>query len=409
MISTTFFFIGLCATAATFLFYPLLLLVMAWLRISSLSSQGMPKEISRRSTNNRLLPSVQMVIVGYVPGALLSPKLENSLNLDYPADKLSLMIGFDGALDALSAREPLLHSPRVTVIESAERLGKCATINRVMEQATAEVVVFTDMDAMLTPNTLRQLVRRFDEPDVGGVCGRRVIGEQDAGLTLAQNDYIDFDCRIKTIEEKAFGSITSNDGKLYAMRRDLFEPLPAAVTDDLYNGLSVTLAGSRMVFEGTAIALIRKPSRSGRHEIGRRRRIVCRSLAGMFSRPKIFLFWRYHGYGLALFFNKVNRRLLPVYLLVILVAAMIGASESPILAIALFAQLVLYAIAILYGAIGDGSYHLSAPLHRLGGLSFYFLVGNLGILLGWWDYLVGKRAAVWEPIKDDGPVGGGRV
>lgn len=404
MISSGLFLAALCGLATTFLIYPLLLSIIAWLReVLAPAWANLDDNISMARQDERL-PSVQMLIVGYAPGWLLRPKLENSLNLDYPVEKLHLLLGFDGSADPVSASEPLLRSPRVTVFEGKERVGKCLTINRVMERAVADIVVFSDIDAILAPDALRHLVQRLEETGVGAICGRRVIGEPDMGFASAQDYYIDFDSRIKMLEENAFGSITSNDGKLYAMYRDLFRPMPAVVTDDLYNGLSVILGGRRMVFDRGALALIRKPSRGGQHEIARRRRIICRSLSGIFARPRLFVPWRYRGYGMALFLNKVNRRLLPFYLLIMLVTAVAGASDSALLAFALAAQLGFYVTALLYGAVGDDVDRLPAPLRRLGGLIYYFVLGNLGMLLGWWDFLRGKRIAVWEPNKNNGPL-----
>lgn len=402
MTDSGWFLTAAAGIGASFLLYPLLLALITGIshRVTTIPARDKP--LVDDQTAESALPMVQVIAVGYAPGHLLRPKIENTLALDYPEDKLSLFLGFDGPIDNESKLEPLLADPRVRVMDGSERLGKCLTINRVMSRITADILVFTDMDALLAPDVIRRLVNRFTDPGVGGVCGRRVIAESDGGFTPAQADYIDYDSRLKALEEHALGSITSNDGKLYAMRRHLFRPLPPAVTDDLYNGLSVILGGARLVFEAQAIALIRKPSRGGFHEIKRRRRIVCRSLAGIFARPVLFLPWRFRGYGLALFINKVNRRLLPLYLLVMLMSCAVGAGKSMFLAACFGLQVAFYGIALGYGALGTNADHLPGFARRIGGVTYYFLVGNVGMLLGWWDFFSGKRPAVWEPNKGPG-------
>lgn len=391
------FFAALVGASANFTIYPLILGTLIRLHLFPILTH----QTTRNNDSAVPLPSIQLVIIGHAPGPLLRPKLENSLSLHYPEKKLDVLVGFDGPLDQSAATETLLRLPRVKVIGGTDRVGKCLMINKAMEHATAEVIVFTDMDALLAPNALHQLVRRLHQPSVGGVCGQRVISEHDSGFTPAQRTYIRIDSRIKQLEEKIFGSITSSDGKLYAMRRKLFRPLPAAVTDDLYNGLSVVLGGSRFVFESTALAFIRRPSRGGRHEITRRRRIVCRSLTGIFARPQIFLPWRYRGYGIGLFMNKVNRRLLPFYLLTMLITAAVGSAESICLKFALGAQIAFYSLAILFMAIGERVDPFLGTLRRLTALAYYYSVGNLGVLLGWLDYLRGRRTAIWMPNKHD--------
>jgi hypothetical protein len=241
------------------------------------------------------------------------------------------------------------------------------------------------------------LLRPFADPAVGGVCGQRAIRAGGAACEAAQRDYIRLDSRIKLWESRA-GSLTSSDGKLYAIRRGLFRPLPDGVTDDLYNALTVIRSGYRFIFAPGARVLIPAPSRSLGHEVSRRRRIVCRSLRGLWLQRSVFNPFRHGGYALRLFANKVLRRALPGALLLLVAGALLRAPGHP-LARGLLATLAAFLALALLGVIATAGRVPVGPLRRPAQAAAYALAGLAGTLLGWIDLVRGRAYTVWDPRK----------
>lgn len=366
-----------------FIGYPLLLFVMSWLR-------PLPHHRDPSYT-----PTVTLIIACHNPGALLQRKIDNSLALDYPPEKLSILIVSDGSTDGTAETLKTLTNPRIRGITLERHDGKAAALNKAIELAASETLVFSDVDALLPADTLRILMSHFADPSIGGVCGQRVLIKGEAALHDAQASYVGWDSRIKQLESQ-IGSTTSNDGKLYALRREAAGVIADGVTDDLYAALGAINRGWRFVFDGEAHALVPTPAKSPEHEITRRRRVVARSLRGIFLRRSA-LDPRHSGfYAVALLINKVMRRGLPLMLLLLLFANLWLAAESSVLAALLAVQLAFYGLA------GLGHLHRNwrGPLGPIARRSSYLLLGMLGTGLGVWDFLRGRSITAWTPLKD---------
>jgi hypothetical protein len=244
---------------------------------------------------------------------------------------------------------------------------------------------------------LLHLCAPFADERVGGVCGQRVLHESLDGLGSAQERYVSLDSALKRAESR-LGRVTSNDGKLYAVRRALFRPIAPGATDDLWTCLTILEQGQRFVFEPRARAAIRTPSRGAAHELARRRRIVARSLHGLWQKRALLDPRRHGAFALGLFVNKVLRRCLPLFLLALFGSSLVLALRPGLgwARTALALQLAFYALALA---------HLPLARARIPGLSaaaataYYFCVGNLGTLLGLGDFVRGREAVKWEPRK----------
>lgn len=378
------FWLSLGAVAA-FLSYPLAMRIAAvWL-------------LSPRTAVDDDTPSVTVLLAVRNGAEMLRDKIHNTLTLDYPQERLNLVVVSDGSTDETTAILETEQSPRLKWERLATHRGKDEALNVGLPLCDGEILVFTDLDAKVEPGALRALVGHFRDPLVGGVCGQRLIGTDRADLDQAQSDYITADSYIKRLESQ-LGSITSNDGKLFAVRRCLCRPIPPGVTDDLYRCLSVVAERFRFVYEPRAVARIRTPSRTASHEVRRRRRIVARSLCGIFKHAELLNPCRYGLFSVGLLTNKVLRRLLPLGLLGLLVSSALLASVSVLALLVLLVLAGAGALAVGYPLLCRGVTAASRPC-RLSGAAFYLCVGGLGTLLGVWDYLSGRTVVRWEPQK----------
>jgi len=346
-----------------------------------------------------LTPTVSLIMVVHNAEHFIINKIQNSRSLKYPSEKYEIILYSDGSTDETAEKAQPYITERVLFISSPTFEGKNIFLNKAAENAHGDVLVFSDVDAMLDENALLNLAKYFSDPSVGGVCGQRIIAENDKRLKKAQSDYIRFDSMIKKLESKT-GSISSNDGKLYAIRKDLFRPIPPAVTDDLYTCLSIIKQGYRFLFEPNAKAFIKVPSRNPKHELTRRRRIVCRSLTGIFLQKELLNPFKYGIFSIRLFINKILRRFLPIYMLLMFLSSMFLSFYIPLIRILVFLQFVFYILALSYPIVFQNIKGFKF-VKRITSLAYYFCLGIYGTLLGLIDFIRGKKVVKWEPFKAD--------
>jgi len=378
------FALSLIGIALPLIIYPLLLLVLDALRARPTASGGLGKA------------QVSLIVACRNPQKLLGEKIANTFALDWPADALELIVICDGSTDDSASTLSAWRDARLRFHCFPEHRGKAAALNQGLAMARGDILVFSDVDALLATDALRLLTRHLADEAVGGVCGQRVLADEGKVLRDAQASYVDWDSQIKLLESR-LGSVTSNDGKLYAVRATAARPFAEGVTDDLYAALQVIAQGWRFVFEPGARALIRVPARSPEHEIARRRRIVCRSLTDILQCRQVLDPRKFGFFSLALLVNKVLRRLLPLFLALLLVSSGVLAVDSLFWGGFFALQLAAYGLALLGAALP----RLPGRRGKLTRKAYYFVLGNMGTALGIWDFLRGRQVLRWEPNKVD--------
>ncbi|TAN41328.1 MAG: glycosyltransferase [Nitrospirae bacterium] len=343
------------------------------------------------------LPMVSIVTVVRNGRALIQAKIENALALDYPHDKLELIIYSDGSTDGIEETVRAFTCEQVRFCSSAGHEGKNAGMNNAVKHCAGEIIVFSDADALFEKDALRFLVRHFGDPDVGGVCGSRVIAEKGHSLSKPQWSYIKFDTLIKSLESKS-GSISSNDGKIYAVRKNLYRPIPDKVTDDLFVALSIVSQKRRFVFEPEAVTFVRTPSRNMEHEVERRRRIVGGSLNGIWLMRELLNPFKFGIFAVRLFINKVLRRMLPLFLIMLFFSSLYLSCKILLAALLFLFQAAFYSGAFSYYLIFSRIKEIKI-ITKTTALAFYFCIGNYGALRGCMDFLMGNQVGKWTPTK----------
>jgi glycosyltransferase involved in cell wall biosynthesis len=360
--------------------YPLLLL-------------GLPqRKPSAPPPDPAIWPSVTVITAARNAAGLLPAKLENFRTLDYPADKLTLLVASDASTDETRAIVDGAGDPGIRLVEQTERRGKAAAMNLAVEHVGSDLLLFSDADALLSPGAVRALARYFSDPDVGGVCGLRVAAQSAAGLRDAQQTYIHLDSRLREIES-ARGRITSNDGKIHMIRRELYTPIPRDVSDDLYTLLSVVAQGFRYVFDPSATAEVAVPARDARHEIERRCRIVILSLTGLFRVRQVLNPLRFGWFAVGLWVNKIGRRLLPFFCLALATGlfVLLGTERGLPVAAGMLLLATIYGLA----AALTRSAKLNKPIRLL----LYIMAGFIGTAWAVIGFICGRRISSWEPKK----------
>lgn len=342
--------------------------------------------------------SISLIIVVHNGEKQIAAKLDNSLTLDYGTEDYEIIVVSDGSTDKTDEIVKGYKDKHIRFIRMDGHIGKYAGMNAAAEAAKGEILIFSDADGMISMGAVPALLRHFSDPGIGGVSGLRVIGESGS-LKDAQRFYVSFDSSIKRMESLT-GSISSNEGKLYAARKSLYTPVPPSVTDDTFVHLAIVRQGSRFILENNATVVINTPSRNPQHEIIRRKRIVTTSLRGIAIHSALLNPFKYGSFSIHLFINKVLRRFLPVFLITLFISSFALAKVHLFYALFFGLQAALYASGIFYHLVLSRVRKIKL-ITRLFSVAFYFTLGNYGTLLGLIDFLRGKEVVKWVPVKND--------
>ena len=238
-----------------------------------------------------ITPTVSVVIAAYDGADYIQSKLTNLGNLHYPDDKLEIIIACDGCHDDTAQLARQFGDRRVRGLEFPTRRGKAACLNSAIGEARGEMLLLTDVRQKLAPQALRELVANLADPTVGAVGGELMLSDPETGFAQSVDAYWRYEKLIRYAESRS-GSTIGVSGALYAMRRELFQPLPdGTVLDDVLIPMRVIAAGQRVVFEPAALAW----DRATQAPVEERRRKI-RTLAGNCQliqlAPWLLLPWR---------------------------------------------------------------------------------------------------------------------
>lgn len=341
-------------------------------------------------------PTVALIISCYNEAGVIREKLENALELDYPRNKLTVVVVSDGSDDGTDdiVREYALVG--VKLIRQEGRLGKTMGLNLAMEQLSADITVFSDANAMYAPDAIRKLVRNFADESVGYAVGAALYTDQGSGAS-AQNEnlYWRYELAIKAMESRLH-SVVGGDGAIYAIRSHLWRPLDRKDINDFVNPLQIIARGYRGVFDPEARCYEETAGDFGR-EIARKERIVNRSIRGLMRVKPAMNPFRVGIFAWEVISHKLLRWLIPLFLL-------LGGIGSVLLAMAGygFFQLVAGGILVLLLLAGVG--HLVPNKNVLPvwvSVPYYFVMVNLYSLRGILKALRGETQVTWSSARPE--------
>ena len=281
----------------------LLLQVVVWTALGLIvyTYAGFPLLLMLRSLRRRpcakrdVTPTVSLIVIAHNEETSIADKLDNVLSLDYPPDRLEVIVGSDGSDDATHAIVAQ-YANRGVVLCEFSRQGKIPALNATIPRANSEILVFSDANSMFLPDALRQLVRPFADPCVGAVAGnQRYSSDHGNAASLGERLYWGFDRQLKRMQSVA-GNVTSATGAIHAVRRELVYAVPPGVSDDFVISTRVIAQGYRLVFEPEAIAC-EAVAPSDAAEFGRKARVIARGLRGLWAVKELFNPLRYGFYG----------------------------------------------------------------------------------------------------------------
>jgi len=344
--------------------------------------------------NDQHLPSVSILIAAYNEEKDIANTLQNKIELDYPKDKLEILVVSDESEDRtdeivkqFAEKTPI----NVRLIRQSPRAGKTSGLNLLVPEAIGEILVFSDANSIYEERALKSLVRNFNDPAVGYVTGKMVYAHKDGSLVGdGCSSYMKYENWLRERETR-IGSIVGVDGGIDAMRKDLYEPLRADQLPDFVQPLKVVEKGRRVVYESNALlreVALEEPGR----EYTMRVRVSLRALWAMHDMRTLLNPFKFGKFSIQLISHKLLRYLAFIPLLLCLVTNLALLPESPVYLLTILAQVVFYSFAWL-GMLNQG--REDSPVYFT--LPYYFSLLNIACAHATFRYLKGEKQVIWKP------------
>jgi cellulose synthase/poly-beta-1,6-N-acetylglucosamine synthase-like glycosyltransferase len=383
------FWIFLGIVVYTYLGYTLVLFLLA----------GIHRMFSKKPSGKEMNfePEVTLFIPAYNEDEFIDRKMQNIRSLHYPPDKLKVIWITDGSTDA--SREYLARYDGISVFHEAERRGKIHAMNRGILHTTTPYVIFTDANTMMNSRALREMIQFFSDSRVGCVAGEKRISEahMDKAVGAGEGLYWKYESLIKMLESET-GSAVGAVGELFAIRRDLFEPVSEdTLLDDFTISLQIACKGYQVKYSPEAWG-VETASISVTEEMKRKVRIATGGMQTLFRMTSLL---NPFGHGLLSFkyiSHKVLRWTLVPFcfpLVFILNAVILFQPGRPGFYPAFFVlQCIYYLLAIAGAMLHNVRLRLKTIF-----APYYLLVMNYAVVVGIWHYITGKYSVNWQKAR----------
>ena len=348
---------------------------LLWTHVAyPLAASALARVRTRRVRKEAIEPHVTVIVAAYNEEPVIERRLENLLALDYPADKLEVVVTSDASTDRthelverFGGRVRLIVNPRG---------GKVAAQNRAVRETGGEILAFSDANATWAPDALRQLVANFADPDVAYVCGRLVLEAADG--SNQEGVYWRYELAQREAESR-LGSVTGGNGSIYAVRRTDYVEVDPKWGHDLAFPYRMVQAGRRAVYEPEAHAF-EKPTPSNETEYRRKVRMFehCWEITLRGSMLKRLPF----GYLVEVISHRLLRYGSGLLHLVLLATSLALVGEGLVYQIVLAAQLLL----LVAAALGVG-------------IARYYTLVTWATVVSLWNYLRRGVPATWEAAE----------
>jgi len=342
------------------------------------------------SKDEELEPCVTLIISAYNEEASIAIKIRNSLKLDYPGDKLEIIVVSDGSTDATANIVKSFAYKSVRVLDYKENRGKTAVQNDAAREAWGEILVFSDANSIYEKNAIRKLVRNFKDPKVGCVCGELTYINPNDASSRGEGLYWRYEKFMKK-QESLLGNAVGANGSIYAVRKELYIPLKEDIISDFIEPLEIAARGYRVVYEDEALCYeYASPSYS--MEFHRKVRIVARSFRGFLSILHMLNPFKFGFISISLISHKLLRWFAGLFLVILFfVNVVLAINLQGIYTVMLYMQILFYLLAV----VGLITRSRLKPLF----VPAYFCMVNFASLLGILKLLFGEKFISWQPVR----------
>jgi len=347
-----------------------------------------------RVTRRNIVPFVSIIIPAYNEAKNIEKKVKNTLSLDYPKEKMEILIGSDGSTDETAQIvQRFLRGKNFHFFNFKKNRGKTSVQNDLVKKAKGEILIFTDAASYLNKDAIKKIVRNFADNRVGCVAGfMRFTNTEENLTTRSQGIYWRYESKLRDLESR-IGQLIGVDGPLYAIKKDFYIPLEQNIISDLVTPLLILEKGKKVILEKEAI-VNEAPTMKSTQEFSTRRRIVLRGLVSLFKYKRLLNPLKNPILAFQIILHKILRWFVGPLLLINILTCFLLIKIRPFNWI-LAAYFLFFLLAIL-GWIGE-RYGVKAKIFIF---PYYFSLVNIAAFKGIIDFLRKKQIITWKPIRN---------
>ncbi len=337
-----------------------------------------------------ITPAVSFIITAYNEEKRIRGKIENTLLLRYPEDKLEILIASDCSTDKTDEIVRSFPSGRLKLVRMPERKGKEAAQQNAIQSSGGEILIFSDVATVLQPDAVAGIVRNFSDPTVGCVSSIDRFIDKD-GTVSGEGAYVKYEMLLRRLETKV-NSLVGLSGSFFAARREVCAAWATDLPSDFNTVMNSVKKGLRGVLDEQTSGFYANIT-DAKKEFQRKVRTVLRGISVFMKNLSLLNFFRYGLFSWQLFSHKLCRWLVPYALILLFIATMVLAADSPAYRIVLAAQIVFYAVACI------GFFLNTADTITAVRIPHFFLLVNLSILQAWLRFFKGEQIVTWTPSQ----------
>jgi len=365
--------------------YPLLVYL-----VSRLS----PKNVRR----GEFEPRVTILITAYNEEKDIRHKLENTLKIDYPSEKLEILVASDGSTDKTDEIVSEFSNRGVKLFRQEGRAGKTFTQNKAVERATGEIILFSDATTDYRADVLQKMLPNFADEQIGCVAGKLIyVDNSKSTVGKGAKSYWNYETFLKESESRAC-SLIGASGCLYAVRKSAYQPMYPEACSDFLICTVVFRQNLRSVYEAEAICT-EETNKQADKEMQMRVRVILQTLTDLWRNRDMLNPLKSGFYAVELVSHKVLRYAVPIFLALILFSTAVLAFQTYFYGLFLAFQAAFYAAAFAAWILERNGVRLG-----ISAMPLYFVLANIASVVAFCKFLNGERYAHWETIREDSQV-----
>jgi cellulose synthase/poly-beta-1,6-N-acetylglucosamine synthase-like glycosyltransferase len=352
--------------------------------------------IKKNYVNTEYLPEVTMVVAAYNEEDCINDKIINTLELDYPKNKISYLFVTSGSTD--KTKNIIQKHKEITLLHTDKREGKIEAINQAMKLVKSEIVIFSDANAMINKMGVKEIIKHYKNKKIGGVAGEKRIlkTKNNKAAGSGEGIYWKYESFLKKYDFKLYSTVGAA-GELFSIRTKLYQNVEKNILlDDFIISMRIAKQGFIIAYEPNAYAQ-ESGSESIKEEMKRKIRISAGGIQSIIILSELLNIFKYS----ILSFQYISHRVLrwsitPIALLILfpLNLVLFNQSSHPIYTIILICQITFYFLAIL-GWIFE---NINIKLKLLY-IPYYFTFMNFCLIIGFFNFLKGSQTVLWEKAK----------
>ncbi|MBA7504765.1 hypothetical protein ES706_03420 [subsurface metagenome] len=386
MISKTLFWASIFLLFHSYILYPFLLKIIYWLKPKRKVSE----------TGYSFYPTVSILMAVYNEKKVIRQKIESVFSTNYPKGKFGIFVGSDGSSDQTNniLTELSKKHKNLSVHIFKERMGKANVINRLADRAKGEIFILTDANVLFDENTIPELVTMFRDQETGLVDTNMINRSlKKDGISIQEKAYISMEVKTKNLEGEIWGTMMGPMGGCYAIRRELYLPVPDnLLVDDFYINMKVLQKGKKAINNLNA-----KVYEDVSNDLGEEFRRKTRIATGDFLNFKLFfhLLWPpFRGLAFSFLSHKILRWFGPLFFFIVFFLNLVLAFKNTFYLSLFILQCILFILPFIDYFLRKIKIHVLI-------LRFitHFWAMNVALLFGFVKFITGVKTNVWQPTK----------